>query len=120
MDITTIGIVGMGPRGLNLLERIISAVNSELNTKVNLLIFEPCLPGSGCHNIKQPDYLLANTIAGQITMFADRSVKNIENMIEGPTFYQWLCDKSLSIPDLSPVDSDAYYSRQLLGEYLSI
>ncbi|MBB1268575.1 FAD/NAD(P)-binding protein [Shewanella sp. SR44-3] len=85
---TNIGIIGAGPRGLSILERIVALSLSYQEEKINIIIFDPYLPGSGCHTLEQPDYLLVNTVAEQITMFADDSVTEAKNVLSGPTFYQ--------------------------------
>ncbi|WP_076587094.1 FAD/NAD(P)-binding protein [Vibrio ostreicida] len=115
----SIGVIGVGPRGLSIVERIVAASLSQPDLELNILVFDPYLPGAGCHTVDQPDHLLVNTVAEQITMFSDDSIKEAGNILSGPTFYQWLCEQcpAEDLPDaLSP---DGYYSRRLFGQYLN-
>lgn len=115
----TIGIIGIGPRGLSVLERIIALSIDTPHQPLDITVFDPNLPGSGCHDVKQPNHLLVNTVSSQITMFADESVSEAKNVISGPTFYQWLCERPKD--ELSPktILPNEYYSRALFGEYLN-
>lgn len=112
-----IAVIGLGPRGLGVLERIIAYVkyNSEfLDKTFELHLFDPNLPGTGCHGIQQPDYLLVNTIASQITMFSDESVNNAGPVHLGPSFYEWLL-----MQKNEKASPDEYYPRSLFGRYLN-
>jgi hypothetical protein len=119
MKNSTIGIIGIGPRGLSVLERIIALSIDPPHQPLDIKVFDPNLPGSGCHNVKQPNHLLVNTVSSQITMFADESVSEAKNIISGPNFYQWLCERPKD--ELSPktILPNEYYSRALFGEYLN-
>src|SRR5437879_3730968 len=79
MKRTRIAIIGLGPRGLCVLERTIAFVKGLPLFKrkyIDLYLFDPSEPGAGCHDINQPGYLLVNTVASQITQFSDSSVLN--------------------------------------------
>lgn len=119
MSRKTIGIIGVGPRGLSILERIVALSLSHQEETFNIVIFDPYLPGSGCHTLEQPDYLLVNTVAEQITMFADDSVTGAKNILSGPTFYQWLCEQKPGPGIPLTIHPDGYYSRKLFGQYLN-
>ncbi|WP_256460921.1 FAD/NAD(P)-binding protein [Bartonella machadoae] len=45
--------------------------------------------GTGTHSVHQPDHLLVNTAACQITLFGDDTVKGVGPIRKGPNFYQW-------------------------------
>ncbi|WP_081980411.1 FAD/NAD(P)-binding protein [Vibrio sinaloensis] len=115
----TIGIIGIGPRGLSVLERIIASSIDTPEQPITIKTFDPNLPGSGCHDVKQPDHLLVNTVSSQITMFADHTVKHIKNVISGPTFYQWLSVQKHLNNYPSQVLPNEYYSRASFGKYLN-
>lgn len=72
-----IAVVGVGPRGLSVLERVVSHTQGA-GRPVELVLVEPGELGSGVHPAKQPDYLLLNTIASQLTIYSD------EQMVPGP------------------------------------
>lgn len=119
MTVVKIGIVGAGPRGLSALERVLAFGLNHPERALKITLFDPSMAGPGCHHIHQPDYLLVNTIAEQITMFADESVKQAGAVIQGPNFYQWL--SSLTPEEGRPENLrvDGYYSRRLFGRYLN-
>ncbi|WP_051288065.1 FAD/NAD(P)-binding protein [Photobacterium halotolerans] len=119
MSVNNVGVIGVGPRGLGVVERIIASAMNNIEAEINLLIFDPYLPGSGCHTTDQPDHLLVNTVAEQITMFADDSVVEAGNILSGPTFYQWLCEQRPSADIPAKIHPDGYYSRKLFGQYLN-
>ncbi|MBD2777896.1 FAD/NAD(P)-binding protein [Iningainema sp. BLCCT55] len=106
----------MGPRGLSILERIVVFARAKQfppDVNVNINIFDPNPLGAGCHFTDQPEHLLVNTIASQITIFLDHTVQGSGLILEGPSFYEWLCDHTSSSHD-----PNGYYPRKLLGEYL--
>lgn len=111
----SIVIAGLGPRGLTILERIIAHERIQKTTDMEISIFEPGEPGVGCHQTDQPDHLLVNTVAGQMTMFSDFTVKDAGPILDGPSFYQWLdsCDTG------SEISPDKYYPRRDFGRYLN-
>lgn len=114
-----IAIVGLGPRGLCILERLIANLKEFSDASaldINVHLFDPNMPGSGCHSMTQPDYFLVNTVASQITQFSDPSVQDAGPVLPGPSFYEWLVEyKKDTIKELI---QNAYYSRALFGEYL--
>jgi uncharacterized NAD(P)/FAD-binding protein YdhS len=112
-----IAIIGIGPRGLTVLERIIAHALAKKMQDLFIYLFDPRDPGSGCHWPCQPDHLLVNSVAGQITQFADESVKDAGPILGGPSFYQWLIDRH-SVGDAAGICPDSYYSRSMFGEYL--
>lgn len=117
---TNIAIIGLGPRGLSVLERIIAHLKDLPLSKakyIDIYLFDPQEPGAGCHAMTQPDYLLVNTVASQITQFSDESIQDSGPIQFGPSFYEWIVDnKKIATEHLSP---NAYYSRALFGEYLN-
>ena len=48
-----IAIVGMGPRGLTVLERLVANLRAQKFGSVQIHIFDPNLPGTGCHDPDQ-------------------------------------------------------------------
>jgi len=122
MTTARIGIIGIGPRGLTLLERIVANERVGKSGDIQLYLFDPNPPGVGCHDLEQDDLFLVNTVAGQITQFSDASVTGAGPILEGPSFYQWLdderCSRLGSRRTDQPISPDAYYSRALFGRYL--
>lgn len=115
----TIAIVGLGPRGLSIFERLIANADEFARSEeleINVHLFDPHKAGSGSHVTEQPEYLLVNTVASQITQFSDPSIQNAGPVLPGPSFYEWLVNNRVNTTqELSP---NGYYSRALFGEYL--
>ena len=71
MKAIAVAIVGMGPRGLTVLERILEHAHSLPEaSRLDIEVFEPGDCGQGVHPAGQSDHLLINTVASQVTMFA--------------------------------------------------
>ncbi|MFL6676765.1 MAG: FAD/NAD(P)-binding protein, partial [Burkholderiaceae bacterium] len=90
MKKSRIGIIGVGSRGLTLLERIVAQERQRPSGRIEILLFDPNAPGPGCHDPAQSELHLVNTVAGQLTVFADASVVDAGPVVEGPSFHQWL------------------------------
>lgn len=118
MNNINISIIGMGPRGLAILERIIAHEQENKTAGMYILVFESGIPGVGCHDIYQAEHLLVNTVASQITVFSDESVRNVECILAGPSFYEWLVQFGNDYNIVKP-DPDAYYPRRIFGQYLN-
>ncbi|GAA2142035.1 FAD/NAD(P)-binding protein [Streptomyces synnematoformans] len=87
----TVCIVGAGPRGLSVLERICANERkSPAHEALRIHVVDPHPPGAGrVWRTDQPDLLLMNTVASQVTVFTDASVE-MEGPIEaGPSLHEW-------------------------------
>lgn len=86
-----IAVVGVGPRGVVMLERI--CANLELiapGRRVEVHLVDPYPPGGGrVWNEAQDRNLLMNTVAGDVTVFTDPTVRCDGPLRPGPTQYQW-------------------------------
>ncbi|MGW9046637.1 FAD/NAD(P)-binding protein [Streptomyces lydicus] len=106
-----IAVVGAGPRGTSVLERICaSAAELAPGARLTVHVIDPAPPGAGrVWRTAQPPELLMNTVASQVTLFTDASVECAGPIRTGPSLYDWEgCD----------VGPDAYPSRALYGRYL--
>ncbi|MER7003711.1 FAD/NAD(P)-binding protein [Dactylosporangium sp. NPDC000555] len=124
-------IVGAGPRGLSVLERLCAQERREpAFTAVTVHVVDPVEAGPGAvWRTSQSRLLLTNTVAAQITVYTDHSVR-IDGPIEpGPGLYDWAKQLALLGP-LSGADDetlaeaqrlgpDDYPSRALYGRYLA-
>ncbi|KAK8091265.1 hypothetical protein PG994_000770 [Apiospora phragmitis] len=110
-----IAIVGAGPRGTSVVERLV-AYAPDLITPGKALtvhIIDPSPPGAGnVWRTDQSSELLMNTVTSQITLFTDKSVESAARICPGPTLYEWLKDTH---PEYGP---DDYPTRALYGQYL--
>lgn len=102
----TLAIIGAGPRGLSVLERLIALHVPGRTLRVEMV--DPQLPGVGAHPITQPDYLLANTVAGQITVFRHDDPDAAPGGVTGPSLAEW-----------AGCATDVYLPRRRLGEYFA-
>ncbi len=113
-DHAAIAVVGAGPRGASLLERLCAnAPELAAGTTLTVHVVDPFRPGPGrVWRTGQPDELLMNTVASQVTLFTDASVTCEGPVRPGPSLYEWAAARSL------PVGPDDYPSRALYGRYL--
>ncbi|MBI0383090.1 FAD/NAD(P)-binding protein, partial [Streptomyces albiflaviniger] len=115
-DPHAIAVVGAGPRGTSVLERLCaSAPELAPGTPLTVHMVDPSPPGAGrVWRTAQPDELLMNTVASQVTLFTDASVECGGPVRTGPSLYEWVSAHGLA-PGLGP---DDYPSRALYGRYL--
>lgn len=109
-----IGIVGCGSRGLTVLERI-CALAAGTTRRIEVNVFDPQRPGPGLHAVDQPEYLMLNTVASQISMFPDTAALNGHTGRQGPNFYEWCLRHKSSERSVQP---NEFLPRSWLGEYL--
>ncbi|WP_224039646.1 FAD/NAD(P)-binding protein [Paraburkholderia unamae] len=120
-------MIGLGPRGLSVLERILEHANRlPAGARLHIDAIDPGECGQGSHPARQPDHLLTNTLASQVTMFAPDSVAGGSN---GATLVDWAIasgyrrfgQRFLRVGDDSgaAISEFDYLPRSLLGEYLS-
>ncbi|MEU4346700.1 FAD/NAD(P)-binding protein [Streptomyces sp. NPDC023838] len=121
MTALRVAVVGMGPRGLSVVQRI-SGLAEQLprGCTLDVHLIDPGDPGQGTHSARQPSHLLTNTVASQVTMFADDL---------GPSFTEWAEAAGYRGFDGAfhptgdafgePLGEHAYLPRQMLGAYLS-
>ncbi|NRR29647.1 FAD/NAD(P)-binding protein [Oxalobacteraceae bacterium] len=128
MESASIAIVGLGPRGLNILERIAALLGERSsNIPMTIHLIDPAIPGQGVHAWSQPQHLLVNTVAGQITMFSDDTVEDSGPAVAGPSLLDWVHERGYRCVDGKFIISSAgteigendYLPRSLLGEYLT-
>lgn len=112
MSAATVAIIGMGPRGLTVLERLVSMGRRFPELQLAIHVIDSGVMGCGTHRLHQPDYLLLNTVCGLPTMFPPRS--HFAD-IEGESFLTWLQGRGSG----AAPSGDSYLPRALFGEYLS-
>lgn len=122
----SVAIVGLGSRGLNVLERLF-ALAERSGQPLRIELVDPVGTGAGVHAVDQPDYLLLNTICSQVTMFPDEHTVGDAVRLTGPTLHDWVLARDLRIADdgfrVGPVGRRIepwdFLPRRLLGEYLA-
>jgi uncharacterized NAD(P)/FAD-binding protein YdhS len=125
----SIAIVGMGPRGLSILERIVSTARFRRSVvPLEIHVIDPGECGQGVHASTQPRHLLINTIANQVTMFPDGSALAVPPG-DGPSLTEWAreagyrryADGYFTVGEgvSEEIGEHDYLPRALLGEYLT-
>ncbi|MEV7022104.1 FAD/NAD(P)-binding protein [Kitasatospora sp. NPDC093558] len=124
-------IVGMGPRGLSVLERLCAnARTADPANSLHIHVVDPYAPGAGrVWRSSQSRHLLMNTVASQISVFTDATVDLDGPLEPGPSLHLWAqelvrgairgdySDETLAeARDLGP---DSYPTRAFYGHYLS-
>nr|BFE58086.1 FAD/NAD(P)-binding protein [Dactylosporangium thailandense] len=124
-------IVGGGPRGLCVLERLCAQERHDpAFASVTVHLVEPGEPGPGAvWRTGQSRLLLTNTVAAQITVYTDDSVAIAGPVEPGPSLYDWAHGLALLGPladadpdtmaEASRLGPDDYPSRALYGRYLA-
>jgi biotin carboxylase len=123
-DEISVAIIGLGSRGLGVLERIVTLAPEGRRVRVELI--DPRCDGAGVHHLDQPDYLLLNTTCAQVSLFPDRLSVGEDTGEPGPSLYDWVTGRGLRIGEdgftvgttgreIRPTD---FLPRRVLGEYL--
>ncbi|MEH6679198.1 MAG: FAD/NAD(P)-binding protein [Sediminicola sp.] len=115
-DRYTIGIIGMGPKGLYGLERLLAALTSDLvQMAIDVHLFNTTsFFGSGdVYRSDQPSYLLMNYANYNISLWPDSDPEPVG--YDRPTFVQWL-SKRWNLPESAVAHE--YAPRALVGSYL--
>jgi uncharacterized NAD(P)/FAD-binding protein YdhS len=124
----SVTIIGMGPRGLSVFERIAAMAGSR-QLLLDIILIEPGECGPGVHGTRQPQHLLINTIASQITLFPAPGAVRHAPVCATPSLTAWarqagyrrVGERYFRLGDHGGADiTEAdYLPRSLLGEYLA-
>lgn len=108
----SVAVVGAGPRGTSVLERLCASAPELLppGTRLTVHVVDPAPPGPGrVWRAAQSPELLMNTVASQVTLFTDASVDCAGPVRPGPSLHEW------APAELGP---DDYPTRAHYGRYL--
>ncbi|GDY66029.1 hypothetical protein SAV14893_054220 [Streptomyces avermitilis] len=119
----SVALVGAGPRGTSVLERLCASAPELLAPGVRLTVHvvDPAPPGPGrVWRTAQSPELLMNTVACQVTLFTDESVECAGPIRPGPSLYEWASGGGIGAgvgvgEELGP---DDYPTRAQYGRYL--
>ncbi|MFE9255798.1 FAD/NAD(P)-binding protein [Streptomyces sp. NPDC006879] len=129
-----IGIVGAGPRGVSVLERLCAQERKSPSCdRLTVHVIDPSPAGPGTvWRTAQPRHLLMNTVASQVSVFTDASVDITGPIEEGPSLYEWAQAQLRASAEGVPVDlddsalaeardlgPDSYPTRAFYGYYLT-
>lgn len=88
MDVVNVTIVGMGPRGISVIERLGAA---GVTSKVVLHCVDSAQLGAGAvWKMDQTRTLCMNTLAGAVTLFTEPGASVSGPVQPGPTMYEWI------------------------------
>lgn len=95
---STIAIIGGGPRGISVLERIAAQVTADATTParhattpVTVHLVDDTEPGAGrVWRTDQTRTLCMNTLADAVTLFTEPGSTVHAPVLEGPTLYEWI------------------------------
>ncbi|AHH95628.1 FAD/NAD(P)-binding protein [Kutzneria albida] len=123
MTVLRICLVGAGPRGTSVLERI--CANRPREVEVEVHVVDPYPPGAGSvWRTNQSGHLLMNTVASQVSLYTDPSVACEGPIVPGPSLYEWALDADSReypprvLAEARALGPDSYPSRSLYGYYL--
>ncbi|KWX02138.1 hypothetical protein LI90_3179 [Carbonactinospora thermoautotrophica] len=129
MDVTrpaVIAIVGAGPRGTGLLERIGANVPELFGGRaLEIHVIDPFPPGAGrVWRYHQSPLLKMNSMAEDVTMFTDHSVQCEGPIRPGPSLSEWAdqvrgLDHGELTEQLRRLEGTTFPTRQLQSQYLS-
>ncbi|MER7493642.1 FAD/NAD(P)-binding protein [Streptomyces pharetrae] len=122
-------IIGAGPRGLSVLERLCANERARsAHRAVTVHVVDPSAPGAG--RVWRPDqsrHLLMNTVASQITVYTDDSVRTEGPVEPGPSLYEWARsltggegaeDDADTLAEARGLGPNTYPTRAFYGRYL--
>ena len=113
----SVAVVGAGPRGTGVLERLCASAPELLapGSDLTVHLVDPSPPGAGrVWRTAQPPELLMNTVASQVTLFTDETVDCSGPIRPGPSLYEW----ARATGDGGGIGPDDYPTRALYGHYL--
>lgn len=129
-ETSEIAVVGLGPRGLSVAERLSANARALVPRGHRLVVHlvDPRLADGGqVWRSTQDRLLLMNTVASQVTMFVDDTVDCAGPVVRGPSLYEWARSIALlgspAVPDAVRAEAeelgpDDYPSRAFYGSYL--
>lgn len=112
----SVAIVGLGPKGLYCLERLLAEFNARpLRDALNIHVFNRSahFGASPIYDPGQPEYILVNVSVGEIDLWTDEEPPVAA--VRGPKFIDWYRE---TFQPARPLTGDEYLSRAVVGRYL--
>ena len=112
----SVAIVGLGPKGLYCLERLLAEFNARpLSGALHLNLFNrnSHFGASPIYDPHQPEYILVNISVGEIDLWTADDPPVVAG--RGPDFLNWYDEK---FKPQMPLTGDEYLSRAVVGRYL--
>jgi FAD-NAD(P)-binding len=120
-----IAVVGAGPRGVGFLERLSANVTELLPDRlIDVHLIDPFPPGAGrVWRHEQSPLLRMNSMAEDVTMFTDDSVRCDGPIVPGPSLAEWgaLARSTATDVDdeLAELTGRTFATRRMASRYLS-
>jgi hypothetical protein len=113
----TIAVVGCGPRGISVLERLAARLTARQGhrsvRRLRIYVVDETELGAGrVWRTDQPDWFTMNTVIGQVTMYSGEPDGGPARPGAGPSLGQWLAEQG------TPADHNDYAPRVVYGRYL--
>ncbi|MER5262790.1 FAD/NAD(P)-binding protein [Actinosynnema sp. NPDC002837] len=113
-----VAIVGMGPRGLSVLERLLVRLARRRGPAASIWVFDPGEHGAGrIWRTDQPDWFLMNTAAGEVSMYSGDRDEGPPRAGAGPSLHEWLSAGGAG-PRWTALGQNGYAPRACYGRYL--
>lgn len=113
-DSHRIVIVGSGPRGVGVLERLAARLADGTSRRTTVFLVDAVEVGCGrIWRSDQPDWFLMNTVCGEVTMFSGPPDDGPDRPGAGPSLAQWWQRR-----DPDNAGPNAYAPRALHGQYM--
>uniref|UniRef100_UPI003510E622 FAD/NAD(P)-binding protein n=1 Tax=Streptomyces calvus TaxID=67282 RepID=UPI003510E622 len=107
-------IVGSGPRGVGVLERLAARLADGVSRRTDVFLVDAVEVGCGrIWRSDQPDWFLMNTVCGEVTMFSGPPDDGPDRPGAGPSLAQWW-----ERHDPACAGPNAYAPRALHGRYM--
>jgi FAD-NAD(P)-binding protein len=123
----SVAIIGAGPTGIALLERLLAnAVEAAFPDEVHVHLIDPFPTGAGrIWRRDQTDLLWMNSMAEDVTMFTDASVTCEGPIVPGPSLDEWAREVDLEgigdpglVRELRELTATSFPTRLVQSEYL--
>src|SRR4051794_31423190 len=117
----TVAIIGAGPRGTSILERLVAnAAECAPDRTIAVHVIDPYPPGGGrIWRSEQSPLLWMNTTSDECTMFTDETVECEGPIVSGPTLVEWAqglaTGNLLSPPGFRPTSSTSAEAGRMRG-----
>ncbi|WP_098731813.1 FAD/NAD(P)-binding protein [Brevibacterium epidermidis] len=125
--VPAVAIIGVGPRGLTVLERLVALAAKRFagaaETALTIHLIDPYPPGAGIvWRTDQPETLLMNTTIAEQTVFPDSSCTFLgpDEAPTGPSMAEWYVANGGTEPLHSTFPSRSLYGRYLRDAYRRI
>ncbi len=122
MIINTITIIGLGPRGMSVLERLIARLNSRQQAEqLNIIVVDDSCIGQGrIWNSSQSKSYIMNTLATEISAFSGHGPIEGATPGCGPSFAEWWKSEYSDFDEYQGFAPRKYYGEYLYFVYKTI